>query len=216
MFRFTPGEVVVHRNVRPGAIGWVRTAVVVADDDRGLLLWIPRGAPVGSLVAADGRGMRAMPFAEWVTLEHRVFPHTWHGPGVLKLLPPGAGHSVWWFFDDGGGFRNWYVNLEEPAVRWADPGLRGVDMRDQDLDLVVRPDLSWEWKDVGEFAERLALPGHYWVPDPDAVWAEGRRVARSAEAGAFPFDGTWCDFAPEAGWTVPAALPDGWDRPAAR
>ncbi|GGJ76725.1 hypothetical protein GCM10010123_03400 [Pilimelia anulata] len=216
MRRFAPGEVIVHRNVRPRVIGWVRTAVVVADDDRGLLVWIPRGAPVGSSVAADGRQLRAMPFAEWVTLEHRVHPHRWSGPGVLKLMPPGAAHSVWWFFDGDDRFKNWYVNLEEPAVRWADAGLAGVDMRDQDLDIVALPDRTWVWKDEDEFAERLALPDRYWVPDPDAVWAEGRRVAGLIEAGAFPFDGTWCDFRPDPAWAVPDALPAGWDRPSAR
>lgn len=33
------------------------------------------------------------------------------------------------------------------------------------------------------------------------------------EAGAFPFDGTWCDFRPDPAWAVPAELPAGWDRP---
>ena len=37
-----------------------------------------------------------------------------------------------------------------------------------------------------------------------------------AEAGEFPFDGTWCDFTPPADWTTPAGLPPGWDRPPAR
>lgn len=206
----------MHRNVRHGIVAWVRTAVVVSDDDRGLLVWVARGAPVGSLASHDGRTIRSMPFAEWVTLAHRVHPHPWNGPGVLKLMPPGAHHSVWWFRDEAGAFTGWYVNLEEPAVRWDDGALAGVDMRDQDLDIVVAPDRTWRWKDVDEFTERLAYPEHYWVPDPDAVWAEGRRVVARIEAGGFPFDGTWCDFAPDPAWAVPARLPDGWDRPPAR
>lgn len=35
-----------------------------------------------------------------------------------------------------------------------------------------------------------------------------------AEAGAFPFDGTWLDFRPDPAWPpIPPDLPDGWDRP---
>jgi hypothetical protein len=81
---------------------------------------------------------------------------------------------------------------------------------------VVAPDLSWRWKDEDEFTERLAHPEHYWVPDSAAVRAEGRRVIEQAEAGEFPFDGTWCDFAPDPAWPVPTVLPEGWDRPPAR
>jgi hypothetical protein len=87
---------------------------------------------------------------------------------------------------------------------------------DQDLDIWVTPDRSWRWKDEAEFAERLGFPENYWVSDEAAVRAEGRRVVKLIEAGEFPFDGTWCDFAPDPQWTVPAQLPAGWDRPAAR
>jgi predicted RNA-binding protein associated with RNAse of E/G family len=121
---------------------------------------------------------------------------------------------VWWFWDDDGQFECWYVNLEERAVRWDDGAVSGVDVVDQDLDVVVAPDHSWRWKDEDEFAERLAFPEHYWVRDEAAVWAEGRRVIKIAEAGEFPFDGTWTDFVPDPSWRVPE-LPAGWDRRAA-
>ena len=55
---------------------------------------------------------------------------------------------------------------------------------------------------------------HYWVRDEAAVWAEGRRVIKIAEAGEFPFDGTWTDFRPDPSWPIPE-LPPGWDRPVA-
>ena len=72
------------------------------------------------------------------------------------------------------------------------------------------------WKDEDELAERLEHPEHYWVDDEAAVWAEGRRMIALAEAGAYPFDGTWVDFRPDPTWLMPDALPAGWDRPRAR
>ena len=213
---FERGRLVMDRNVRRGRIGWARPARVVSDDERGLALWIGRGAAVASEVADDGRGMRTMPFSEWITHSYRLNIGIWQGPSLLKFLPTGAAHSVWWFRDDAGRFANWYVNLEEPAVRWDDGELAGVDVVDQDLDIVVRPDRSWYWKDEDEFAERLAFPEHYWVSDEAAVRAEAERVIKLVEAGEFPFDGVWCDFVPEPGWTVPTVLPAGWDRPPAR
>ncbi|WP_329108341.1 DUF402 domain-containing protein [Micromonospora sp. NBC_01699] len=212
MPRFAPGRLIVHRNVRRGRIGWARTARVVSDDERGLLVWIARNSPVASEVTADGRGMRAMPFTEWLANPYRLATGVWAGPPLLKFLPAGADHSVWWFRDTTDRFAYWYVNLEEHGVRWDDGDLAGVDVVDQDLDILVEPDLSWHWKDEEEFVERLAHPDGYWVPDEAAVRAEGLRVVRMIEAGEFPFDGTWRHFVPDPGWTVPASLPAGWDR----
>ncbi|WP_432995087.1 DUF402 domain-containing protein [Dactylosporangium sp. CA-233914] len=207
----------MHRNVRRGRIGWVRPARVVSDDERGLLLWIERGTPVVNEVSGDGRGMRTMPFTEYVTLGTSLKHGTWNGPGVLKLHRPGdPAHSVWWFRDDAGEFTGWYVNLERPAIRWSDPGAAaGVDVTDEDLDILVAPGRTWQWKDEEEFLERLALPDHYWVEDEAAVRDEGLRVVEEIEAGAFPFDGTWTDFRPAPEWELPDLTP-GWDRPPLR
>lgn len=216
--RFEPGRLVLHRDTHRGRIAFVHPARVVADDDRGLLLWLARGSTIAVERTLDGRGARDMPFPEWCASP--VVPRltTWQGPGVLRFFPTGVDHSVWLFRDDQGAFKNYYVNLEESAVRWDDGPLAGIDVIDQDLDIVAVRDpagrgLTWEWKDEDEFAERLAFPDSYWVPDEAAVWAEGHRVIKMIEAGDFPFDGTWTDFEPDPSWPIPAELPDGWDRP---
>jgi hypothetical protein len=205
--------VVLHRNTRRGRLAFVRPTRVVSDDERGLLLWMARGTVSINEVALDGRGARGRPFAEWVTLQYRLQEDRWQGPGVLLYFPPDADHSVWFFRDDDGRFTGWYVNLEERARRWDDGAVAGVDVVDQDLDIVVAPDRSWQWKDEDEFAERLGLPEHYWVPDEAAVRSEGHRVIKLVEAAEFPFDGTWTDFLPDSAWSEPPALPAGWDRP---
>jgi hypothetical protein len=213
---FEPGRLVLHRDTHHGRVAFAHPARVVSDDDRGLLLWLARDSVVAVEATLDGRGPRDMSFAEWSTTERAPRPTTWHGPGVLRFFPPEADHSVWFFRTDGGAFKGWYVNLEEHAVRWDDGAVAGIDVVDQDLDIVVAPDRTWQWKDEDEFAERLAHPDHYWVPDEAAVWAEGRRVIKMVEAADFPFDGTWTDFQPDPGWPTPTELPPGWDRPVAR
>jgi hypothetical protein len=210
------GRLVVYRNFSAGRLVHVRPGRVVSDDERGLLFWTPRGSEVRNVVAVDGRGVRDMSFAEWSVTERRLVPATWAGPGILMFLPAEGDHSVWFFHTDAGEFRYWYVNLEEHGIRWDDGELAGVDVVDQDLDVVATPDRAWAWKDEDEFAERLALPEHYWVPDPDAVWAEGRRLVKKIEAGEFPFDGTWTDHRPGPADVVPLSMPPGWDRPGAR
>jgi len=210
---FAPGRTVLYRNIDGPRLASVRPCRVISDDERGLLLWLARGSAVLVEEATDGRGIRDMPFAEWIGLSYRVVPGSWQGPGVLKFIPPDADHSVWFFRDDEGRFKNWYVNLEERALRWDDGDLAGVDVIDQDLDIEVFPDRAWVWKDEDEFTERLAFPEHYWVRDEAAVRAEGLRVIKRIEAGEFPFDGTWTDFQPDPSWPVPTSVPPGWDRP---
>lgn len=214
--RFESGRVILHRHFQGDRLGLLKTATVVRDDDQGLLLWVPRGTPMLDRRAVDGRGLRAMPFAEWIDTDTRLWEVAWNGRSVLKWLPRDADHSVWFFWNDDDRFRSWYVNLEEGGVRWDDGEIGGVDIVDQDLDIVAQPDRSWRWKDEEEFVERLAYPEHYWVHDEASVRAEGERVAKLIEAGAFPFDGTWLGFTPDPGWTVRDRVPAGWERPRAR
>jgi hypothetical protein len=214
--RLTPGQLILSRQFIGDRITCARIAHVVAHDDAGLRIWIATGNPVMAWTATDGRGIRDMPFVEWVSAPRPMTPTRWRGTGVLMFLPTGAAHSVWWFWDVRGEFRNWYVNLEETGVVWQDDEIAGVDTVDQDLDIVVSRDRSWEWKDVDEFTERLAFPDHYWVHDEAAVWAEGRRVIARVEAGAFPFDGTWVGWRPDPAWEQPSQMPSGWNRPRAQ
>jgi predicted RNA-binding protein associated with RNAse of E/G family len=213
---FVPGRQILHRQFTGDTLTFLRSGRVLGHDERGLRVWLPHGAPMALTRTADGRGLRDMPFREWVSQERTLVEHAWWGPNIMMLVPPGAAHSVWWFWDARGRHAAWYINLEEPGVAWDDGDAAGLDTTDQDLDVWVYPDHRWEWKDEDELAERLEHPDHYWVTDEAAVWAEGRRVIAQAEAGEFPFDGTWVDFRPDPDWTAPAHLPPGWDRPRAR
>ncbi len=213
--RWERGRVVLHRHFQGARLGLLKTARVLADDERGLLLWVALGTPMLDRRAVDGRGLRSMPFQEWITTDTKLWEVTWRGPGILKFLPPDRDHSVWLFRDGEGRFTGYYVNLEEAGVRWDDGDAAGVDIVDQDLDVWSEPDRTWRWKDEEEFAERLAFPDHYWVRDGDAVRAEGLRVVKAIEAGEFPFDGSLLSECPDPGWVIPDRVPHHWDRPRA-
>jgi hypothetical protein len=209
--RFAPGRMVLRRHfMRDHQLARVWAGHVAADDGHGLWLWVATGSVFRDVGAADGRAFRDVPFAEWGRTARTLRELRWQGD-VLMLHPHECAYSVWFFFDRG-SFRNWYVNLERPGVRWDDGAAAGLDTVDHDLDLVIAPDRSWRWKDEDEFAAHLACPDVYWVDDGAAVRAAGREVVKLIEAGEFPFDGTGCDFRPDPRWPVPAALPPGWDR----
>jgi hypothetical protein len=212
--RFEPGEIVLRRHFMHETLSRVWAGRVVADDDRGILLWIAEGSVFRDLVTIDGQTPREVPFPEWLTSDKRLAERLWRG-GVLMWHPRDERYSLWLFFGPDRAFRGWYANLEVPVVAWRDAGAAGMDTVDWDLDVWVPPDRSWRWKDEEEFVERLAYGPSYWVDDEAIVRAAGERIVKLVEAGEFPFDGTWCDFAPDPTWTVPTELPPGWDRPRA-
>jgi hypothetical protein len=210
-----PGEIVVARHLQRFEISAVYLNRVVAHDDTGLYLWAAEGTRQWLRFMPDGRMMRETPLSEWVPADKPMRPYaapqsrlTWH--------PVGVDYSAQWFFA-GGRFTNWYVNLEQAAVVWRDAALAGVDTVDWDLDVWIEPDRRWRWKDEEELRERLESPEFYWVDDPDRARRAGLAAIALAEAGAFPFDGSWCDFQPDPTWLpiVDDAPPPGWDRPSA-
>jgi predicted RNA-binding protein associated with RNAse of E/G family len=115
--------------------------------------------------------------------------------------------SVWWFFAESGEFRGWYVNLEIPLGRTE----LGTDRIDGALDVTVDPHRRWQWKDEDEAAAAVEA-GRLGAEQLARLRAEGERLIGLAEAGAFPFDGTWCDFRPDPGWPAPALPPGVLDR----
>ncbi|WP_127503012.1 DUF402 domain-containing protein [Actinoplanes solisilvae] len=202
---FESGQIVLRRYVRGSHYTFVKPMRVVRDDEAGLLLWMPVGTEFADLVDTDGRTLHDVPFGE--LRDPRLTRHIWREHDILVLMPPGAAHSIWWFFKQG-AFVGWYVNLETPAA----PHEEGADTSDQVLDVWIEPDGRWEWKDEDELESRIGQPLYFDRAGAAAIRAEGERLIKLAEAGAFPFDGTHVDFRPDPAWS-PLGLPAGWDRP---
>lgn len=204
---FRTGQVIVRRYRKRDVVTWVQAAVVVSDDDSGLLLWEPVGGPLALYRDPAGRGLKEAPIDELVgaALVQSTFQHY----SVLMWHPAGGDYSVWWLFD-GERFAHWYVNLEAPFERHE----IGIDTTDHALDLVVDPVRGVSWKDEPEFVARTGHPRYWNAAEAAAIRATAERVAALAAAGAYPFDGTHCDFQPDPDWRMPE-LPDGWDQPPA-
>jgi len=82
---------------------------------------------------------------------------------------------------------------------------------DQELDIVVKPDLSeWVWKDESRFAKAQEM-GIFSEQQACEIRAEGERVIQRIRAKAPPFNNGWENWFPPAEWPIPS-LPEGWDK----
>jgi hypothetical protein len=89
-------------------------------------------------------------------------------------------------------------NLEEPASRTA----LGLESMDQELDIVISPDLeSWRWKDEDHLAEAQEA-GFISERRARELRAEGLRVISNMEARRPPFDHPWPEWRPDPTWPI--------------
>ncbi|MDT0342390.1 cytidylyl-2-hydroxypropylphosphonate hydrolase [Streptomyces litchfieldiae] len=191
-----------------GSIHICRPVTVVQDTPDLLAVWMAPGTECIKPELTDGTPIHAEPLATRYTKPRTTVRSRWFGAGVLKLARPAEPWSVWLFWDRGWRFKNWYVNLEEPRIRW--PG--GVDSEDHFLDIAVYPDRSWEWRDEDEFAQAQQA-GLLDAGQAERIRAAGRQATGLIRAWGRPFSDNWASWRPDPRWRTPQ-LPVDWDRPA--
>jgi hypothetical protein len=177
----------VWRDVHRGRVWRAQACRILQESPETIALWFPAGGPA----RVPAGGLR-IPGDDW------QLEDTSPTRDSVCVARPGRAHSIYVFWDDNGGFSHWYVNFEQPLRR----SPVGFDTFDEKLDLIVRPDGSYEWKDEDEL-EQAAAAG---LLDADAVREEAQRVLED-----WPFPTGWEDWRPDSAWPIPQ-LPEGWDR----
>jgi hypothetical protein len=194
---FGPGDWILLRSVYRERVRWAFMHRVIDMDDNSLVAYLPPESPGASMGRdADGRYLE-----RWVRGDPPV-RHAWRFHHVLKLLQPTSRHTLELFWDTGWTFKGWYVNLQSPLVE----SPLGFDTTDHALDVTVRPDGVWQWKDEDDFEEAQRL-GVFSPAEAAEVRAEGERViARLPEL----IPTGWEAWRPDPAWSVPE-LPANWD-----
>jgi hypothetical protein len=197
--RFRPGDPVLFRFVWPWKVFSAKPTTVVEHTAKRVALWLAPGtltiAPPGFHVPVPR--IRA---GEWTHEEWR-----WYG-GRLMLWEAGSSHSIYVSWSDDGEFLGWYANLEAP---W-EASAPGFDATDHLLDVVIRPDRTWSWKDEDHLAEAVEV-GLFTPEQAQAIREDGDRVIERLEAWTSPFDEGWESWRPDPKWPLPA-IPAGWDQ----
>lgn len=130
---------------------------------------------------------------------------TWRAD-TLRLMIPGRAHSVWLFWNsstDTREFDRFFVNMEEPVRRTA----IGFDTQDHTLDIDIKPDLSWAWRDEEELKNHVS-EGFFSEELADAAHDEGLRVIDEVSDGTHPCVTGWPNWKPERDWLIPEVSPE--------
>jgi hypothetical protein len=183
-----PGDVVVWSESWRGTTYYSVPVRVVEDSERQLVYYLAE------------RTRFRFPPGSWPFADQHPWAHKdgWSGHGVLLQYRPGAAHTVWHFWQGAERrFAGWYVNMQEPLRR----GEQGFDTQDQELDLWVAADGTWQWKDEAELRDWVHS-GRFTEAEAEAVREEGERVLAE-----WPFPTGWEDWRPDPSWDVPE-LPD--------
>jgi hypothetical protein len=198
--RWPPGTHITGRSLWHGRVFAAWPYVVVDERDDMIALHTPPGAVWKRPTDIEGNDIR-LPHGDW-----RLRDDVWYGHGVVRILLPGAAHSMLVFLEVG-DVERWYVNLEQPFRKTA----IGFDTRDNHLDLVFPGDLSEpRWKDEHELAEAVDL-GIVTPAEAAAFRAEGERAIDWVRSGTHPaVDDRWRGWTAPEHWSIPA-LAEDWE-----
>ena len=204
-----PGSEVALRGLFRGRVWHIVAATVVSDEaDSTIVLQLP-GCERYIAAVTNGAETRVVTNEQrWkVALggEWSMLRTPWTKCRVLHFLEPDQFYSISMFWDaQSGRLRDYYLNFQMPVERSA----VGFDTLDLDLDIVVRPDFSWSWKDVDDW-ERAIDSGalsDFQIQGVETVKAEA--VDRIERDRLSHLD-EWLTWTPPDNWP-PAELPDGW------
>ena len=199
--RWSPGDAVVLRYL--GRIRAGTPAIVAEDSDERVLVYVPDGAlRFGSAAPAAGRSERVRAIARGETVA--AGRHVWYNHN-LRVLLPGRPFAVWLLWTPAWKFISYYVNLEAPFARSA----VGFDSRDHVLDLCVRADRTWYYKDQDELDTRVEV-GMVTAEAAARVRRDAEQAVALVEGWQAPFDAGLEHWRPDPAWPVPT-LPPGWD-----
>ena len=192
-----------------GRLWSARPVVVVEHTPNRLVHWCPAGTrwKVPQTPPTRERPvLRGERFAESLLRGDWILGHSeWRLPS-LEFVERGENYAVrvtW--APDGEEFWGWYVNIQEPFRETR----RGIQMMDLMLDLVIRDDHTWLWKDEDEvalFVER----GLFNESLVEELRHAGTKAMRLHDERSGPFESRWATWRPDPTWAIPG-LPDRWD-----
>jgi len=209
MTYWNPGDQIAYRSVENHQIWYGEPATVVQDSATVTILSLLPGAvcsmPTGFvgdriLETATRSRWEAARAGDW-----QLQDWIWRDNRVLSFMYPQEFFAIRLFWRESDDcFLCYYVNYQT-AFRRITSGFEALDLA---LDLVVYPDLHYEWKDEEEYQAGI-LAGAISPEIQRSVQDARERVLQWIIEKTPPFDGSWLSWKAPISWGIPE-LPVGW------
>jgi len=201
------GDVIAWRGIFNNRVWHIQPTIVVKDNPDELVLTLLPGAECIAEESYPNGKKQSKRWWDFKNTDWNLAKYEWHTNRLLILLEKEKYYSTMLFWDhDTNKFLCYYINFQLPYKRNYDD----IDTLDLDLDIVINPDFSFEWKDVDDYQKAinygLIIPE--WVKEIDDAKPE---IFDKLEKRRYPFDGSWLDWKPDPNWEPPK-LPKNWDK----
>ena len=199
-----PGDVIAWRGIYRERFWHVQPTLLVKDSpDEVVLTLLPGTECIAEETYPNGKKRRW----HFVDEDWQLAKYTWRTNRLLLIFEPEKYYSTILFWQhESNEFISYYINFQLPFQR----NPCAVDTLDLDLDLIIHPDFSYEWKDIEDYQK--AIENDIIFPE----WIEGIERAKQEIFERFgkrfyPFDGSWLEWRPDPNWSPPT-LPENWDK----
>ena len=202
-----PGEIIVWRGIFRSQVWNALTVIVVKDTPGEIVMALLPGTECrteSDYPKGKEHAKRRWDFKDKAWVLEKYY---WHTNRLLLIVEPNKYYSTILFWNHASNeFICYYMNFQSPFQRHA----CGIDTLDLDLDLVINPDLSYEWKDVDEYQRAIE---HGIISQDEILGIESAKqeILEKLEKRQNPFDGSWLDWIPDPAWK-PLTLPENWDK----
>jgi len=202
-----PGDVISWRGIYRERIWHVQPTILVKDNVQEVVTTLLPGTEcIAEETYPKGKknGQRRWYF---MNRDWQLAKYTWQTNRLLLIFEPEKYYSTILFWnhqrDD---FLCYYINFQLPCKR----NRCALDTLDLDLDLIVNPDFTHEWKDLDDYENAInhGVISSDWAKEIDAARND---VLKRIEARQYPFDGSWLHWKPNPIW-LPPTLPEDWDK----
>ena len=201
------GDVIVWRGTYRNRVWHAQPVIVVKDTPEEMCVTLLPGtecvAPEGYLDGKDSTKRRwSFKEKDW-----KLENYAWRTNRLLILLEPDTYYSTMFFWRaDSNDFLLYYINFQLPFQR----SHCGIDTLDLDLDLIINPDFSFQWKDEDDYQK--AIDHEVIMPEwTQAIEIAKKEIFNKLEKRQYPYDGSWLNWMPDPNW-LPPKLPKNWDK----
>jgi protein associated with RNAse G/E len=200
-----PGEVIAWRGIYRERVWHAIPTIVVKDTPQEIVLSLTPGTNCmleENYAKGKNNGKRRWDFKEddW-----KLEKYIWHTNRLLLIIQPEKYYATICFWEhQSNKFLCYYINFQLPFKRTD----YNIDTLDLDLDIVINPDFSYEWKDIEDYQKGIEtgiiLPK--WANEIEIAKKE---VLNKLERRAYPFDNSWLNWLPDPNFVLPQ-LPENW------